>query len=47
MRTRVTRPPLERSNVDRPGVEEALIGLLVDNILYYAVMVVGFVMAAA
>jgi len=28
-------------------MEEALVGLLVDNILYYAVMVVGLVMAAA
>ena len=29
------------------GMEDALIGLLVDNILYYAVMIVGLVMAAA
>jgi small conductance mechanosensitive channel len=36
-----------RRLMDRAGMEEALIGLLVDNILYYAVMVVGLVMAAA
>ncbi len=29
------------------GMEEALIGLLVDNILYYGVMIFGLVMAAA
>ena len=29
------------------GMEEALIGLLVDNLLYYGVMVFGLVMAAA
>jgi small conductance mechanosensitive channel len=28
-------------------MEEALIGLLVDNVLFYSVMVVGLVMAAA
>ena len=31
----------------RAGIEDALIGLLIDNILYYAVMIVGLVMAAA
>ena len=36
-----------RRLMDRAGMEEALIGLLVDNILYYAVMVLGLVMAAA
>ena len=36
-----------RRLMERADMEDALIGLLVDNIFYYAVMVVGLVMAAA